>query len=498
VTRTRMPTSTVMSWLRAAVGACRVGSLTPRVSVTTRHSCSLYPWQVGSPLPTEGPLIGLDLLAGGTAFHYDPWVLYGRRLLTSPNMVVLGQLGKGKSSLVKTYLHRQLLAGRQAFVLDPKGEYGALAALHQLPRLRLGPGSPDRLNPLDPHPQENAADLVRRRTTTCSALAATGLGRDLTPEERAALAATCTRLSPTALLGDVVEALLQPDTATATELHCDAAGLAERIRPLALELRRILHGDLAGMLDAPTTCQLDPNGPGLVLDLSAVFTTPALPTVMVAAGAWLSRALTPMTGAAPTSAATSATTTATAPAAVGERRRLLLVDEAWSLLHLPATTAWLQALSKLARAHGVQLITVLHRPSDLTGQADNGTATQARAAGLLADAETRVLYAQTPGERAALVALLDLTDVELDLVTALPPHRALWHIGPYRAVVEHLLSTGEAEQLVDTDQHMHPLTRGGASRESTADRGAAHPLAPSASHGDLAGCAAASVEAVTA
>lgn len=494
--------SAVLSRLRSTPTAHRVGSLTPRVAVTTRHSCSLYPWQVGSPLPTDGPLIGLDLLAGGTVFHYDPWVLYSRRLLTSPNMVVLGQLGKGKSSLVKTHLHRQLLAGRQAFVLDPKGEYAALAALHQLPRLRLGPGSPDRLNPLDPHPEESTADLARRRTTTCNALAATGLGRDLTPEERAALAATCTRLTPTALLGDVVDALLDPDPATATELHCDAAGLAERIRPLALELRRILHGDLAGMLDAPTTCHLDPTGPGLVLDLSAVFTTPALPTVMVAAGAWLSRALTPTHSAgagarSPHQSSGQGAVAATIPHGQGERRRLLLVDEAWSLLHLPATTAWLQALSKLARAHGVQLITVLHRPSDLTGQADNGTATQARAAGLLADAETRVLYAQTPGERAALAELLDLTSVELDLVTALPPHRALWHIGPYRAVVEHLLSPLEAEQLVDTDEHMHPLTSGRRHPEPAEESVAVQPRSDEVV-ADLVGCAAAPVEAVTA
>ena len=36
--------------------------IAPPVAATTRHSCSLYPWQVGSGLPTEGPLIGLDLL----------------------------------------------------------------------------------------------------------------------------------------------------------------------------------------------------------------------------------------------------------------------------------------------------------------------------------------------------------------------------------------------------------------------------------------------------
>lgn len=422
------------------------GRLTPPAAVTTRHSASLYPWQLGSTLPADGPVLGLDLLAGRTVFHYDPWVLYSRRLLTSPNMVVLGQLGKGKSSLVKTHLHRQLLHGRQVYVLDPKGEYGPLARLHNLPLLRLGPGSPDRLNPLEPLSGEDSAALQLRRTQTCAALAAAGLGRDLDPEQRAALASTVAALPAGALLGHVVDGLLQPSQHIATELHTSTTELAARARPVALELRRLLHGDLAGLLDAPTTTRLDPSGRGLVLDLSAVFGSPALPAVMVAAGAWLSRALTPTTASSDRGAGDD----------VQGRRRVLLVDEAWVLLHLPATTAWLQALSKLARAHGVQLVTVLHRASDLAGQADDGTATQARARGLLADAETRVLYAQSPGERPLLRELLDLTDVELDLLTQLPPHRALWQIGRHRAVVQHLLSPREAAELVDTDQHMRP------------------------------------------
>ena len=49
-------------------------------------------------------------------------------LVTNPNMVVLGQIGRGKSTFVKTFLWRQLVFGRQAWVVDPKGEYQTLAA----------------------------------------------------------------------------------------------------------------------------------------------------------------------------------------------------------------------------------------------------------------------------------------------------------------------------------------------------------------------------------
>lgn len=146
---------------RAAYGAPRpaghwtaiaAGRLADSAAVSTRHSASVYPWQLGGTLPAAGPVLGLDVLAGRTVFHYDPWELYGRGIVTSPNMVVLGQLGKGKSALVKTHLHRQLLIGRQAFVLDPKGEYSALARLHRIPLLRLAPAAQTGSTPWTPAP----------------------------------------------------------------------------------------------------------------------------------------------------------------------------------------------------------------------------------------------------------------------------------------------------------------------------------------------------------
>jgi type IV secretory pathway VirB4 component len=406
----------------------------PTVSVTTRHSASLYPWQPSCSLPSGGPVLGLNVLAGGALFAYDPWECYAAGVVTSPNMVVLGQLGKGKSALVKTYLSRQLLADRQAFVLDPKGEYGPLARARRLTRLSLAPGGPDRLNPLDAFADEEPEAVTRRRIGVVSALAATGLGRDLFAEEKAAVGVAAADLPADATLPDVVARLLEPTDAMATALHTTPEALALAVRAAALELRRLLAGDLAGMVDAASTVSLDPDGPGVVVDLSAAFGTDALPAVMVCAGAWLAAAI----------------------ARPSTRRRLLLVDEAWALLNRPATTAWLQAVSKLARRHGVALITVVHRCSDLSGQADDGTATQAQARGLLADAETRVVYGQPAGERAAVADLLDLSETETELVTRLPAHRALWRIGAHTAVVEHVLTADEATGLVDTDERMRP------------------------------------------
>ena len=408
-----------------------MSGLLPTVSVTTRHSVSAYPWQVHTSLPPTGVVIGVNQLAGGAVFGYDPWECYAAGIVTSPNMVVAGQLGTGKSALVKTYLARQSLAGRAVFVLDPKGEYAPLAHARRLPRLALAPGGSDRLNPLDVPANATAEEVARRRSTLVAALAATGLGRELSAEERAAITAAVTELPTTPVLADVVELLLAPSESMATGLRTRPRQLAANVRPAALELRRLLDGDLAGMVDAPTTVALDPDGPGLVLDLSAVFATDALPTVMVCAGSWLAATI----------------------ARPSPRRRLLLLDEAWAVLGTVATTRWLQSVSKLARRHGVQLITVVHRCSDLAAQADDGTAAQSQAQGLLADADTRVVYAQAVGERARTREVFGLTDIEADLVTRLPAHRALWLVGRHVAVVDHVLGESEVA-LVDTDQRM--------------------------------------------
>src|SRR5208282_611447 len=107
-------------------------------------------------------------------------------VLTNPNMVVFGQIGRGKSSFVKTYLWRQSVFGRRAWVVDPKGEYGELARRWGVSPVTLRPGGRIRLNPLDAGPSDGD-EADRRRTELLSSLAATCLARPLRPRERVAI-----------------------------------------------------------------------------------------------------------------------------------------------------------------------------------------------------------------------------------------------------------------------------------------------------------------------
>ncbi len=114
---------------------------------------------------------------------------------------------------------------------------------------------------------------------------------------------------------------------------------------------------------------------------------------------------------------------------------------------------WLQQSWKLSRAHGVANVAVLHRLSDLRAVGNDGSEQVHLAAGLLSDSETRVIYAQSPGETAATAELCGLTETEGELVTQLRRGTALWKVGRRSFLVEHRLSSAE-RWFVDTDQAM--------------------------------------------
>jgi type IV secretory pathway VirB4 component len=406
----------------------------PAHQVTTRHLGAAYPLVAEAGLGHRGVLIGRDLLGG--SFIYDPFELYAQGVVSNPNMVVFGQIGRGKSALVKTYLWRQAVFGRRAWVVDPKGEYAALAAHWQVAPVALRPGGAVRLNPLDPGPG-SPEEADRRRAELLASLASACLRRDLAPRERVAIDLALeevVRGSRVPTVPQVVDALLAPTTAAARTIRTDRGTLLEDGRDVALELRRLVHGDLRGMFDAETTQGLDLSGPLVVLDLSALYQSAALGVLMACATAWLQAAL---------------------AQATRRGQVLVVVDEAWAILANLGVARWLQASWKLARAHGVANVAVLHRMSDLLSVGAQGSEQVALAQGLLSDSETRVVYAQPPGEVARAEELLSLSSTEAELLPQLRRSVALWKVGGRSFLVQHLLSPGEV-RLVDTDAAMGP------------------------------------------
>jgi hypothetical protein len=104
---------------------------------------------------------------------------------------------------------------------------------------------------------------------------------------------------------------------------------------------------------------------------------------------------------------------------------------------------------------GVANIAVLHRLSDLSAAGPEGSEQQRLAEGLLADAETRVLFAQAPAEAERAGDLLGLSRTEQALLSQLPRGVALWRVGQRSFLVEHQLGKDELAPA-DTDAAMRP------------------------------------------
>jgi hypothetical protein len=423
----------------------------PRHRATTAHLCALYPWHADNGLGPRGTYLGQDVSAGGTAWCYDPFQLYTDGVITSPNIVVLGIVGSGKSSAVKTMLYRSIgLLGspggqhRWCAILDPKGEYGPLADGLGLTRLHLYPGGATRLNPLDPGPgRPDPTELRTRRTQMVAALGAAALRRDLTATEEATLswaidlATDAEHTSGAPTLHDVHTLLATPPQAMVDRsTEPTSIDVARSIADLRHGLGKLLDGQLRGMFDGPSTQHVDWTGRGIVIDLSAVHhDQDALTAVMIAATGWLQALLaTPESDHVP--------------------RRVQVLEEIWALLGTTRVARYLQSCQKLARTYGVANISVAHRIADLRAQADDGTAANKIAAGLLADTQTRILFRQSSDQMTEAVDLLGLTSVEAALLPRLARARALWKVGDHTAVVQHHVSPNEWA-ICDTDRRLN-------------------------------------------
>jgi hypothetical protein len=134
----------------------------------------------------------------------------------------------------------------------------------------------------------------------------------------------------------------------------------------------------------------------------------------------------------------------------------LVVDEAWAILSNLGVARWLQSSWKLSRALGVSNVAVLHRVSDLHSVGASDSEQVALAQGLLADSETRVVYAQSPGELTVASDLLSLSATEAELLPQLRRGVALWKVGQASFLVQHRLSQME-RVLVNTDAAMGTL-----------------------------------------
>ncbi|MGW2658347.1 ATP-binding protein [Streptomyces sp. NPDC001478] len=436
---------------RPGPASARGGKLRlPAHRMTTATVSGAYPFLAEGGLGAEGIFIGRDVHAEA-AFCYDPFSLYSSGRIegfTNPNAVLAGIIGMGKSALAKSIALRAIAHGYRIYVpCDPKGEWTSVAQALGGYSIALGPGLPGRLNPLDAPARpasvteaDWSSEVRKRRLLLLAGLARTVLKRDLLPMEHTALdlaldlvVAHADATGTVPLLGSIAYALSSPGLLD--QALGDRSGrVGAAAQDLAHAVRRLVHGDLSGMFDAPSTVAFDPTTPMLSIDLSRLGGTgddTALVLAMTCASAWMESAIADPTGG----------------------RRWVIYDEAWRVMRHVGLLERMQSQWKLSRGLGIANLMIIHRLSDLLSAGDAGSRGRVLAEGLLADCSTRIIYRQEPDQLTAAASLLGLTGVETQAVSALTKGRGLWKVAGRSFITQHVLHPAEA-RLFDTDARM--------------------------------------------
>jgi type IV secretory pathway VirB4 component len=421
----------------------------------------LYPWLYGASMPPVGVYIGVDCLAGG-AFSCHPIEWLRRGVITNPNLLITGVPGAGKSATIKALALRLMAYGVKTFVLgDIKAEYAPLARALGVGPVELGPGLRARLNPLDSGPlghalptnrerlRERLEEIHRRRITLLSSLLVMRLGRDLSPTEEAALSLAIRHASGEAdgnthlsdpTIPDVWALLRDPLTDMARELRVrddDIGELREMIRPVADALGNMVRGSLSGLFDGPTTVRPDFTAPIQTVDLSKIDGRGDETVAMTLAcvSSWGQAAIDEVDGPV----------------------RLIIRDELWRAMRVPAMVRKLDSDLRLSRAQGTIQVLATHRLADFEAVGAAGSEEVSIATNLIASCDVRICLRQDTAPLAMTRDAIDLTDTECAHIASWSGEqlgRAIWKIGRTSShVVQTVLSPIE-RQLYWTNQRM--------------------------------------------
>lgn len=429
---------------------------------TTRQGEILNPALIGSPTDEEGIPIGKDLLSGSPVAH-DPFTAYRLKRITSPSVVVLGAIGSGKSSLIKTvYVCRAItLRQRRAIVLDRKdeggeGEYAGLTRTYggSLFKMRVGEGG-TRLNPLDPRIREVLGTAGQYELLLAMATRANG-GADLdhrweapalrVAHRRALALAEAEQRHP--VIADVIRFLGVIDGVDAWSDYSSAA--RERMHQAGLGMRHLLEATLAdqlqGLFDGPTSEHVSLDSRLTTFDISQLPQDgPAMGLVLAVAHSWTLGTLRQQRGMATN----------------------FVAEEGWDMVAGPIAEH-MNARQMLARGLGLCNVAALHHLS----QIPEGS----KALSLVKEPETVHIYRQDRADDVAACArVFDLDESARQMLPQLEQGTHLLKIGNRQPIhVDHVRSTLE-EHLTDTDGAMlmkNRLAGTGTAAESESDASA--------------------------
>ena len=405
-----------------------------RRNMNTGAISTSFPFTSADLTQEKGVLYGINM-------HNNGLVIFDRFSLENANMVVFAKSGAGKSFTVKLEALRSMMTGADILIIDPENEYQKLSDAVGGSYIRLSLSSDTRINPFDLPKvidSEEADDALRANLVTLHGLLRLMLGGTqmtaagqamsaLTPAEEADLdQGLIDTYARAGITSDPLTHNSMPPTISDlydTLLHMGGTGPA-----LAQRLRKYTSGTFAGIFSQQSN--IDINNSMVVFNIRD-----------------LEDELRPVAMYIVLSHIWNITRTV-------QRKRMLIVDEAWQLMKYDDSANFLFSLAKRARKYFLGLTTITQDVEDFMGSK------MGRA--IVANSSMQLLLKQSSSAVDVLGDVFKLTEEERKRLSNFPVGQGLFFAGQNHVHVQIIASETETGLITTNPQTpLQPLSGGG-------------------------------------
>jgi len=387
-------------------------------------------------ISTSFPFTSADLtqdsgILYGVNLHNNGLVIFDRFSLENANMTVFAKSGAGKSFFVKLEALRTMMLGADIIVIDPENEYQKLSEAVGGSYIHLSLNSDTRVNPFDlPRVVDaddgESADALRANLVTLHGLMRLMLGAGqvsasgevvnvLAPSEEADL--------DQALIDTYARAGITSDPLThntpppvMADLYDTLAHMGGNGPQLAQRLKQYTTGTFAGIFSQQSNVEI--NNHMVVFNIRD-----------------LEDALRPIAMYIVLSHIWNKVRT-------DQKKRMLIVDEAWQLMKYPDSANFMFSLAKRARKYFLGLTTISQDVEDFMNS-QMGRA-------IVANASMQILLKQSPSAVDVLGQVFKLTEEELKRLANFPVGQGLFFAGQNHVAIQIIASETET-QLITTN-----------------------------------------------
>ncbi len=381
-------------------------------NMNTSPLSSTFPFSSSDLTSNEGILYGLNR-------HNDSLIIFDRFSLENANSVVFAKSGAGKSYCVKLEILRSLMLGTDVIVIDPENEYEALAQTVGGSYLRVSLTSDRRINPFDlPAPLQDEelqpGDLLRSNIINLHGLLKIMLG-GVTPLEEGILDKA---LNDVYAVKGITMDILDPSKTpppTMEDLY-DILVNMDGGQALAQRLQKYTQGTYAGIFNKPTNVDLSS---GLMVFSIRDLEDALRPTAMYIILNYIwSRVRSKL------------------------KKRLLVIDEAWTMMQYEDSAKFLFGLVKRARKYYLGITTITQDVEDFVKSPFGKP--------VVTNSSMQLLLKQAPSAIEILSATFNLTEGEKYMLLNSGVGQGLFFAGLKHVAIQVIASYTE-DKIVTTN-----------------------------------------------